>query len=397
MISLLIAVLAGIGTGIFTGLTPGIHVNLISASLVASLPFFLKFASAFEICIFIISMAITHTFLDTIPSIFLGAPDSDKILSILPGHRMLLAGKGFEAVILSVTGALGGLMISLALVPLLILITPGFYVLLKAYIGYLLILVVAVLIFLEKNSRIWALIIFLISGAIGLLVMEIKALNEPLFPLLSGLFGISTLFISMNTQARMSQQSEPENIELQGKPLFLSAVGGWFASFMPGLGTSQVAIIISTFVKLTERAFLVLVGGLGTVNMALSLVTFYTLEKARNGAIVAVSKIIQNISLNEFVALVAVCLISSGVAVVLTLKVARQFAKYIGRVNYKALCLSVIALIFVLVLVICNLTGMLVLIITTAVGVLANLKGISKSHMIGCLLVPVILYFLGLG
>ncbi|MBI5871642.1 tripartite tricarboxylate transporter permease [archaeon] len=383
MLGILIAALMGIFTGIFTGLMPGIHVNLVSAFVVASLPFFLKFSSAFNICVFIISMAITHTFLDTIPSIFLGAPDSDKILSVLPGHRMLLEGKGQEAVMLSIAGAIGGLVIGILFAPLLIFITPKFYLVMKDYIACLLILAVLMILILEKNSRKWAILIFLLSGAVGLLAMEIKALNESLFPLLSGLFGVSTLFISMNMQTKIREQNEAEDIEVESKPIIISAIGGWFASFMPGLGTSQVAIIISAFVKLTEKAFLVLVGGLGTVNMALSLVTFYSIDKARNGAIVAVSKIIEGVGLNEIAALAGVCLISSGIAVILTLKIAKQFAKHISKVNYRKLCLVVISIIFVLVMVISGWVGLIVLIVTSAIGILANLKGISKSHMMG--------------
>jgi putative membrane protein len=36
----------------------------------------------------------------------LGAPDESKALNVLPGHRMLMEGKGFEAVKLNVIGSL---------------------------------------------------------------------------------------------------------------------------------------------------------------------------------------------------------------------------------------------------------------------------------------------------
>ena len=82
----ILAFFIGILAGIFTGLFPGIHVNLVSVFLISISPSLLKYTSPISLAIFIVSMSITHSFLDFIPSIFLGAPDEDSFLSILPGH-----------------------------------------------------------------------------------------------------------------------------------------------------------------------------------------------------------------------------------------------------------------------------------------------------------------------
>src|SRR3989344_3219211 len=100
-----IAVLIGIFGGIFSGLTPGIHTNLLATLLFSMSPFLLTYTSPLMLSVIIVSMAITHTFLNVLPAVYLGAPDSEgKILSVLPGHRMLLQGKGYEAVTLTVMG-----------------------------------------------------------------------------------------------------------------------------------------------------------------------------------------------------------------------------------------------------------------------------------------------------
>ena len=72
-------------------------------------------------------MAITHTFTDFLPSIFLGAPDEDTALSTLPGHRFLLKGKGYGAVRLTLIGSFFGLLVALALSPIFIVALPYFY------------------------------------------------------------------------------------------------------------------------------------------------------------------------------------------------------------------------------------------------------------------------------
>src|SRR3989338_774789 len=110
----------GVIAGIFTGITPGIHINLVSLLLLSISPVLLNYINVISLCIFIIAMSITHTFLDAIPSIYLGAPDADDALNVLPGHKLLLDGRGFEAVKLTVIGSLSALILAVALVPLLI-------------------------------------------------------------------------------------------------------------------------------------------------------------------------------------------------------------------------------------------------------------------------------------
>ena len=103
---LLLSIFIGVGAGVITGLTPGIHINLVSALLVGFSGYLLGITSGVSLAVFIIAMGITHTFLDAIPSIFLGAPDEDMVMGVLPGHKLLLEGKGYEAVKLTVIGSL---------------------------------------------------------------------------------------------------------------------------------------------------------------------------------------------------------------------------------------------------------------------------------------------------
>ena len=105
-LQILLAIILGITAGTITGLIPGIHVNLISIILISLSPTLLGYTNVLVLSCFIIGMAVTHSFLDSIPSIFLGAPDSDNVLIVLPGHKLLLEGKGYEAVKLTIVGSL---------------------------------------------------------------------------------------------------------------------------------------------------------------------------------------------------------------------------------------------------------------------------------------------------
>ena len=112
LIEILIVILFGCIAGTITGLIPGVHINLVAVSIFALSPFLLKFTSPLILSIFIVSMSITHTFTDFIPSCFLGAPESETALSVLPAHRLLLKGRAYEAIFLTVVGSLFSIIIN---------------------------------------------------------------------------------------------------------------------------------------------------------------------------------------------------------------------------------------------------------------------------------------------
>ena len=64
----------------------------------------------------VVACAVAHTVANIVPSIYLAIPEGDTALSVLPGHRMVMAGRGEEALRVSVTSSIASLAIALALV-----------------------------------------------------------------------------------------------------------------------------------------------------------------------------------------------------------------------------------------------------------------------------------------
>ena len=394
---ILIATIIGIVFGYITGLTPGVHINMVSLLVLSSSVFLLQFTSPVILAVFIVAMSVTHTFLDTLPSIFLGAPDSSTILSVLPGHRLLLEGRGYEAVALTIFGSLLAVLFSALIAPLLILGVSKIYSLIENYIAYILILISLILILKEIKSRFWAFIIFMMSGLLGLGVLNLN-LSQPLFPLLSGLFGTSILILSIAQKTNIPKQKVTQ-MNIKKKDVAKAMGSGLFASilvgFLPGVGSSQAAIVATAPLKrITTETFLVLVGSLNTIVMILSFIALYTIDKARNGSVVVISKILETFNLDYLILFLGISLLVAGIATIIALKTTKGFVKIIGKVNYSKLCLSIIILVTILVIVFTGFLGLFVLTISTFVGMLPSLKGIGKNHLMGSLLLPVILFFL---
>ncbi|MFQ5475098.1 MAG: tripartite tricarboxylate transporter permease, partial [Candidatus Nanoarchaeia archaeon] len=257
LLEIIIAIIAGICAGVVTGLIPGIHINLLSLLLLSASPFLLQYTNVIVLGCFIVAMSVTHTFLDAIPSIFLGAPDADQALNVLPGHKLLLEGKGFEAVKLTVIGSLLCLLFAVSLVPLLIPFVGTVYPIIKGYIGYALLGIILFMILKDKN-RLKNAIVFLMSGVLGIIVLNFPNLNNPLFPLLSGLFGVSMLVVSLTQKVEVPPQKVEETLDIDKKTIMKAVAGGTIAgtmtSFLPGLGPSQGAVLASqAFRKLGDH------------------------------------------------------------------------------------------------------------------------------------------------
>ena len=80
------------------------------------------------------------------------------------------------------------------------------YPIIEPYIAYILIFFSALLIIREVKSKFWALIVFLLSGVLGIAVLTMPHLDQPLFPMLSGLFGVSILVVSLMEKTRIPEQ-----------------------------------------------------------------------------------------------------------------------------------------------------------------------------------------------
>ncbi|MDP2749846.1 MAG: tripartite tricarboxylate transporter permease [Nanoarchaeota archaeon] len=396
-IEIVLALLLGIFCGIITGITPGIHINLVAVMLVSISPFLLQYFPVIALGVFIISLSVTHTFLDIIPSIFLGAPSSETALGVLPGHRFLMKGQGMLAVRLSVIGAFFATIVSIAAFPLLLPFVKFFYPYVESVMGYLLFGVVIFMISRDRK-RTWAIFVFLMSGFFGLLVFSLP-IKDPLFPMLSGMFGIATLIVSYFGENNLPVQKDDKEIKLNKKKCAQAvcggSIGGFFTAIMPGLGGSSAAVIsLQLFRKLGDDGFMILMGAIGTVNFVLSLVALSALDKARNGGIIAIQQLMENITMNHIIVFLIASLIACCIAVFLTLNIAKVFSKLISVVNYKKLIISVIIFVCLLVIILTGPIGFLILIISTAIGLIPAIVKVTRTHSMGCLLLPVLIYFL---
>ncbi len=393
LLQIILFLLLGIFTGTITGLTPGIHINLIGAILITLSGTIFASINPLYLAVFIVAMAITHVFIDFIPSIFLGCPDTDTELSILPGHEMLKKGYGFQAISLTAFGGLLGIFLFIAISFPSLFVISKIYNIIKILIPYILIFISLMLIFSEKK-KFSSLMAFFLSGILGLMVLNLK-LNQPLLPLLTGLFGASNLFLSIKSKTKIPEQKTEEKIKINfKKPLIASAIASPLTIFLPALGSGQIALIGNQITKTDNKSFLFLLGSINILTMAFSFLALYTISKTRTGAAVAIQELIGKFSVNILFLILIIILVTGIICFFLTKFLAKLFSKIINRINYILLSIITLFILALIVFLISGFFGFLVLIISMLTGIYCISLNVRRTNMMGCLLLPTILLYL---
>lgn len=393
------ALLIGILAGTITGLIPGIHINLVASLLLASLslPLFSSIP-IFTLAIFIVSMSITHTFLDFIPSIYLGAPDEDSFLSVLPGHEMLKSGLGHSALVITLYGSLLALPILLIFTPVFIYFLPILFTITKSIMPFILIFLSIYLIFREDNFLV-SLIVFLLAGFLGFFTFQLPV-REPLLPLLSGLFGLSSLIVSIKNKVKINEQKilPLREISLTKKDFLKASFASFlivpFFSFLPGIGSGHASAISSELLNLKRKSFLMLQGSANTLIMALSFIAVYTIGKTRTGSAAAIQELLKEITFQHIIIILSVIIITSIFSFFLGVQLSKKVSKSINKINYQILTLIVIIILLIVNLFLSNLIGLIVLLTGSALGVFTILSKSRRINLMAALIVPVIIYYL---
>jgi len=396
LLELTLALFFGILAGTISGITPGIHINLVSAGVLTISAFLLAHLSPTTLVVFLVSMAITHTFVDFIPSIFLGAPDQDdNALSILPGHEMLIKGRAFEAVVLTLYGSLLALVIILIFSPLFIFFLPKLYPYAQRIMPLILIVTSFFLICFEKSSKLKALLIFILSGFLGIASIDLP-IKETLLPLFTGLFGISSLITSISKKQILPKQETQKLKDIKPKArsffksLSASVIASPLCSFLPGLGSGQAAVIGSEVIgELDRKEFLILLGSINTIITGLSFIALYSINKARTGIAVAIGKII-SLNMDTILIILLTILVSGILSFFLTLQLAKLFSRFINKINYSKFSIGIMLFLIIINALLAGWLGLLVLAVSTSLGLACIYFGVRRTHLMGCLIIPAI-------
>jgi putative membrane protein len=281
-------VLGGVLLGTISGLTPGLHANnfaLLLASVASGIPGPPTLVGAA-----MLAAGVVHTFLDIVPALALGVPDAAMAVTALPGHRLVIGGRGREALRLSALGS--GLAVLIA-APLAVPVTAAMvrlYPVIRPRMGVVLAAIAVYLIATEgsKRARIGAAVAFLLSALLGFLTLDIDpaaplSAGGMLAPLFAGLFGAPVLIDAMDGEGVPPQADPGIAIERRSVALITlaGALAGAAVGYLPGVSSAIAAVIVLAALPAStgDRGFVVATSGVNTANLIFE--PLQTPQKAR--------------------------------------------------------------------------------------------------------------------
>lgn len=397
--------------GTFTGLSPGIHVNTAGAVVFSLSTFLLDYVSIEVICVFFVSISIAHAMLEFVPSMLIGVPDEATALSVLPGHKLVLEGRASEAIRIVSLGGFGAIFLTVLLLPVFAIFLPSIHAISKPFTWIILLVVsIYMLIRLSKDfqSFVYSTILFCLSGILGWVTMtgNIPS-NISMMCTFSGMFGISTILFSLNDNSIIPYQNPFYEFNLNTdilKGIFSGGIAGCILGFLPGFGPAQGSVIAqelsNTSGENDTESFLAAMSGVNTSDTLFSLVALYLIGNPRSGIAVYIMRLLNELTLNHLLLFVFVSLFSVSISLILCLKIGDKFSSLIKGLDYRKLSIGVIILIVLILYIFIiiydgPMTYMtLALITSTALGLLPHYLGVSKSQLMGVLIVPaLIIYF----
>ncbi|MEM0492627.1 MAG: tripartite tricarboxylate transporter permease [Candidatus Thermoplasmatota archaeon] len=433
----------GVLLGACTGIIPGLHVNTISIILLSATGVLLSLLSPLSsyglsssfilllIASFIVSISISHSFHNAIPATFLGVPDEDTAISMLPAHRLLLQGRGYEAIVLSAIGSFGAIITCFSLLYIIrFLLGEPFmlYQTIREIMVFILIAIAIIMITTEKGkiyvsktpSILPAVLgilsaagLFILSGIYGLVTFSIPSSSpiglpsNTLLPVLTGLFGAPTIIVSLLTRPTIPEQTN-KNMFTSKKDkkssilsILTGSTAGILVSIIPGVTSSTGTILaMNTRGKSNDEQTIITLSAVNTAAAFYVIVLLFIIQRARSGVAIAVNNLItietwSSLTMpSTLIYLLIAILLSGSFSYMSTIWIGGLYADHINRLPYHKILTIVLFFVITLVVLFTGLEGLLIFSIGACIGLIPILWGIRRSHCMGVLIIPVILYLL---
>ncbi|WP_158057274.1 tripartite tricarboxylate transporter permease [Halorussus halophilus] len=390
-------VVGGICLGTLSGLVPGLHVNNLALLLVAAAPAIPGPPGLVGAAM--LAAGVVHSFLDVVPALALGVPDAAMAATALPAHRLVIAGRGREAVRLSAMGS--GLAVCFAVplaVPVTMVMTTA-YPVVKAHLSLVLGGVTAFLLLTEGSLRagVGGAAGFAGSAALGYATLDIVPTapldaGSMLTPLFAGLFGAPILLEAISGAGVPRQDdavvaSTPKTVVITA---FAGAFAGAIVGYLPGVSGAIAAVVALALVpgSTEARGFVVATSGVNTANTIFALFALAALGTPRTGVMVALEDTGAPVNLPL---LLASALLAGIAGFALVLLVGDRYLRVVGSIDYTKLSVAILLLLGTLSWLFAGLLGVVVLVVATLVGLVPAQFGARRVHLMGVLLGPLLL------
>jgi putative membrane protein len=363
--------------------------------------------------------------LNTLPAILFSAPDDSMIFAVLPAQKYLLNGRGYEAVLLTGLGSLGGLIALLGLSPFLGFILPPIRALVQPHLHWILGLIIVYLIMsewpwssgqtpLQKFVSAWSqllagLITFSLSGLLGFVLLyrspvPLDSAYQNLLPAFVGFFSIPGVLQQLIAGSRPPPQQLALTLDatpgLIARGVAAGSLGGLFAAFFPvvtgGIGGFLAGHATA---QRDERVFLVSQGANKIFYYVGAYLFFFVpgLHLTRGGLAAMISTLYTAVTPDTYWLALAALAFSGLLSFLALLYLSRSLIQILPRLDHRIVALTTLIILIAVVGLLTGPGGLAVALVATTIGLIPLFWRTRRMHCLGVLLLPVTLNMAGYG
>jgi putative membrane protein len=433
MVTSLLMAAAGVLLASALSLVPALHIYNVAGFVILATTALGDVPPPKHLGMLFLGMITGYAMLNTIPSVFLSAPDDSTVFIVLPGQKYLRQRRGYEAAVLSGVGGLGGIAVLALLTPVAPSLFPMLRSILQPHLHWILWTVIAYMLLSEwpKGSdrgpagwrRWWegwkslaaGLVTFLLSGILGFILLyrslvPVSVAYQNLLPAFVGLFAVPWIMQNLLSRVELPEQHMAVSIDaspgLMLRGTLAGALGGLFAAFFPVV-TGGIGGFIAghATAQRDDRLFIISQGASKVVYYVGALLLFFVprLHLTRGGMAWMLSSVWRTgdgadlVTPQAYYTAVAAVVFSGLLSFFLLLLMSRVAIKLVGAVHYRWISLGTLALLLAIVFGMTGWGGLLICAVSTGIGLIPALWGSRRTNSMGVLLLPIALNMSGVG
>ncbi len=376
---------SGLGFGLFfgflSGLIPSLHINQI-------MPLASNFLTGFELYLAVLFGSILFICLSFIPAYFFMVPSDANYISVLPGQEYFQKGRAYSALVNTLLAILFSTILSAPFVALLLFYSTKIISIYKYLVPPVLILSLCFLL-IKKTKNIFSVLVVIFAAGLGYICLRTTTVQNPLFVLVGGLFGLSSAISLFYFKSEWVKQSTKVEIgKNKIKNGLLANVLSLFVTFFPGLGSGFAAFIGQQLKLVKDKIdYLQIIGGISISVTIFSFMNIYFTGKARTGAAYYLPLEI------PWYYTYLLCIAFVIVSVFITWKIGKLFVTLGNRIGEK-IKYVVPAILFVLAAITTNFFGIFIFILCGLCGFICIASSNSRTLMMSAIIFPVLLFFI---
>jgi putative membrane protein len=427
---LLVFTLLGTATGVVFSLFPSLHIYNVAGIALLIWQGAHEYIPAGAVAPFFMSMIVAFSFINTIPMTFFGAPDESATVTILPGSKYLMNGRGFEAAAVCGIGSLCGVLLLPLLTPFFYYIFPVIHRIVSPHMAWILLLVMIYMLMSEwpkgcgMGDTVWqrfkhawgnlfaGILAFGLSGILGLIITSKSIISvdmgfQNIMPVFVGLFAVPSIVQNLISRENIPKQHISETVELSwrqiGQSTFQGGIGGMLAAYLPAVTAGIGSIIAGHATALRGDVLFLLSGGVAKVLyyvgafLFLFILTPLSPGGLGKGGLNVILKPVFSPEPGDYAVMTGVILFTGCLSFLLLLWASRYTLTLLEKIHFHQLYWFALIMVLVIVGGLTGFNGVFVMAVASCIGAIPVFFHARRSNCMAVLLVPICLNMAGYG